>query len=110
MPGYDGTGPRGLGPMTGCSRGYCVLDVSRTFGEGFRERACLEGKPLLREPGFTKAGKVSLSCRVQRIQLELDSIERRIATLEITGQDRGGPGLNAGRGRGPGSSPAGGAR
>jgi hypothetical protein len=24
MPGFDGTGPRGLGPMTGWRRGYCL--------------------------------------------------------------------------------------
>jgi hypothetical protein len=24
MPGFDGTGPRGLGPMTGWGRGYCL--------------------------------------------------------------------------------------
>ena len=28
MPNFDGTGPRGKGPMTGCGRGYCVLPVS----------------------------------------------------------------------------------
>jgi len=26
MPGYDGTGPRGRGPMTGRGLGYCVKD------------------------------------------------------------------------------------
>ncbi len=25
MPGFDGTGPRGEGPMTGGSRGYCAI-------------------------------------------------------------------------------------
>jgi len=25
MPGFDGTGPRGLGPMTGRGEGYCAL-------------------------------------------------------------------------------------
>ena len=25
MPGFDGTGPRGMGPMTGGGRGYCCL-------------------------------------------------------------------------------------
>ncbi len=25
MPGFDGTGPFGLGPMTGRGRGYCVM-------------------------------------------------------------------------------------
>ena len=36
MPGYDGTGPRGQGPMTGGGRGYCVTGwgggVRRGFG------------------------------------------------------------------------------
>jgi hypothetical protein len=27
MPGFDGTGPRGEGPMTGRGQGYCVLEV-----------------------------------------------------------------------------------
>ena len=28
MPNFDGTGPLGKGPMTGCGRGYCVLPIS----------------------------------------------------------------------------------
>lgn len=28
MPGFDGTGPLGLGPMTGGARGFCALPVS----------------------------------------------------------------------------------
>jgi hypothetical protein len=28
MPGFDGTGPQGLGPMTGGGRGYCVVPLS----------------------------------------------------------------------------------
>lgn len=28
MPNFDGTGPSGKGPMTGCGRGYCVLSIS----------------------------------------------------------------------------------
>jgi len=28
MPRFDGTGPRGMGPMTGGSRGYCVVPLS----------------------------------------------------------------------------------
>ena len=39
MPGFDGTGPRGMGPMTGGGRGYCNPYASayglRT-GYGFR--------------------------------------------------------------------------
>jgi hypothetical protein len=28
MPGFDGSGPNGKGPMTGGGRGYCVVPVS----------------------------------------------------------------------------------
>ena len=28
MPGFDGTGPRGMGPMTGGARGYCVVPLN----------------------------------------------------------------------------------
>ena len=38
MPGFDGTGPMGAGPMTGGGRGYCSpygrSYVSRGFGGG----------------------------------------------------------------------------
>jgi len=35
MPGYDGTGPRGMGPMTGGGRGFCAPGGGR-FLRGFR--------------------------------------------------------------------------
>ena len=28
MPRFDGTGPRGMGPMTGRNRGYCVIPLN----------------------------------------------------------------------------------
>lgn len=34
MPGFDGTGPMGQGPMTGGGRGYCAVPVN-TAGTGF---------------------------------------------------------------------------
>jgi len=37
MPGFNGTGPRGQGAMTGGGRGYCVMpigEVERSFGRG----------------------------------------------------------------------------
>jgi hypothetical protein len=37
MPGFDGTGPRGQGAMTGGGRGYCAMPVGETekqFGGG----------------------------------------------------------------------------
>ena len=37
MPGFDGTGPRGMGPMTGGGRGFCALPLppaQPTYGGG----------------------------------------------------------------------------
>jgi hypothetical protein len=46
MPGFDGTGPSGQGPMTGQSRGFCALRTSKgnpSVVEGF---AGLQGVPV----------------------------------------------------------------
>jgi hypothetical protein len=34
MPGFDGTGPLGLGPMTGRGMGYCVMPLSQAERDG----------------------------------------------------------------------------
>jgi len=37
MPGFDGTGPKGQGAMTGGGRGYCAVpagEAGRQFGRG----------------------------------------------------------------------------
>ncbi|HOL67027.1 MAG TPA: DUF5320 domain-containing protein [bacterium] len=34
MPGFDGTGPLGLGPMTGGGRGFCALPLTGYPGWG----------------------------------------------------------------------------
>ena len=38
MPGFDGTGPRGMGPMTGGGRGYCAVPAGRAPAGGFFRR------------------------------------------------------------------------
>jgi hypothetical protein len=35
MPGFDGTGPGGYGPMTGGGRGYCAPGSGGAFRRGF---------------------------------------------------------------------------
>lgn len=32
MPRFDGTGPNGIGPMTGRSMGYCVMALPKSGG------------------------------------------------------------------------------
>jgi len=35
MPGLDGTGPRGLGPLTGGGRGFCNPFMATQWGMGY---------------------------------------------------------------------------
>ena len=62
MPGYDGTGPMGAGPMTGWGRGYCnpagrthgpAYGWSPGYGRGYgRGRGFGRGFGWRRGPGF----------------------------------------------------------
>lgn len=46
MPGFDGTGPRGKGPMTGQARGYCVLRESNDPSNHVQGFAGVQGIPV----------------------------------------------------------------
>lgn len=82
MPDFDGTGPRGLGPMSGKGRGYCMLKISQLPDEPHTGFAGLAGKPLTLYPGSPSADIASLKFRVQCLQLMLRDIQRRIEVLE----------------------------
>ncbi len=59
MPGFNGTGPRGIGPMTGRGMGYCVIPLSTQN----------------QELDFLKN-------RAQALREELEQIKTRIRGLE----------------------------
>jgi len=46
MPGFDGTGPLGQGPMTGRGVGFCILTGSKKTGGRIRGFAGLQGVPI----------------------------------------------------------------
>ena len=46
MPGFDGTGPQGRGPMTGLARGYCVLRESKDEPTHLQGFAGVQGTPV----------------------------------------------------------------
>jgi hypothetical protein len=46
MPGLDGTGPQGNGPMTGRTRGYCVLRESNDGSDHMQGFAGVQGTPV----------------------------------------------------------------
>jgi hypothetical protein len=45
MPGFDGTGPQGRGPMTGRGEGYCAIRIPKS-GEQPYGYAGLQGTPV----------------------------------------------------------------
>jgi len=61
MPGFDGTGPRGRGPMTGGARGFCAVPLSAPQ----------------QELDFLKN-------QSQALREQLEQIETRIRDMEIT--------------------------
>jgi hypothetical protein len=96
MPGFDGTGPRGMGPMTGGGRGYCAVALNsagnRTFGRrgfygrgggrGFRNcwyAASLPAQRVSKEDEVTM-----LKDQADSLKQQLEDIETRIHAMEAT--------------------------
>ena len=46
MPGFDGTGPLGQGPMTGQGRGFCVLTSLEENPDQVQGFVGIDGKPI----------------------------------------------------------------
>lgn len=77
MPGFDGTGPAGLGPMTGRANGYCVLKKSGTEDRPLIGFAGLSGRPILSRPPCPSSGR-------QDIRMRLDGLRWRIRRLNLS--------------------------
>ena len=108
MPGHDGTGPRGHGPMTGGGRGYCILKMPRTYGEALTGFAGLTGEQVTILPDSSWDDVDSLHFRDGQVQLALHCINRRITTLEAIKQRISEPHLNADEGSSTTVCPGGG--
>ena len=80
MPGFDGTGPQGRGPMTGGGRGFCVLKLPDRPGETPLGTAGQAGWPV----GQVVAGDrelVSLRKQAHQIEVALRMVRDRIRYL-----------------------------
>lgn len=102
MPGFDGTGPRGQGPMTGWGAGYCGSGTARRaggapgygrgrggFGRGWRNRYFATGLPGWMRDGYgppvydeSVTESQVLKDQAQELQRALQAIEARLETLE----------------------------
>ncbi len=108
MPGFDGTGPMGQGPMTGGGRGYCAVpltDIRQQFvgrgfygrggGRGFRNCFWATGRPgWMRSQGgmysFGSFGRMAnkedevifLKNQAELLKQQLEDTESRLREAE----------------------------
>ena len=81
MPGFDGTGPRGLGPMTGGGRGFCAVPLPQTR-PAYMGRAAypLYGMPYY-GAGLAAPGAVPFAPQMTREQ-ERDFLKDHVQALK----------------------------
>jgi hypothetical protein len=82
MPGFDGRGPLGLGPMTGRAGGYCVLKVPDTPGEPQSGFAGLAGNEVTICNDSRNEDLAGLQTRLREVQAALHRMTLRVADLE----------------------------
>ncbi len=86
MPGFDGTGPRGMGPMTGGGRGFCAvpqatgvrrpLGIRRGAGYGYAYRVA----PLYQQEqdiDFLRSEIQSLKDALSRVESQLEKLNEK---------------------------------
>ncbi len=80
MPGFNGTGPNGMGPMTGGGFGYCTGNASRP-GRGAGAFGGRRGMGRGMGRGYARAN-VDGYAATGNIEAKLDSILTRLDALE----------------------------
>ena len=86
MPGFDGTGPRGMGPMTGGGRGFCSPYGARVLGRPYGTRRWAGyGYPFAPVP--TPEQEIDfLKDEAQALKRTLEGIDARIKELDREAQ------------------------
>jgi hypothetical protein len=83
MPGFDGTGPMGMGSMTGGGRGFCTVKLPpalSVYGSGYMPIPYYRMNPFL--PGITPREELDyLKGLSQSLKGDLREIEEKIQKL-----------------------------
>jgi hypothetical protein len=82
MPGFDGSGPRGLGPMSGRAGGYCLLNIPDAPGESKTGFAGLAGKAVTIGNDSRQTDITLLQDRLRGVRAALHEMKLRLADLE----------------------------
>lgn len=96
MPGFDGTGPEGMGAMTGGGRGFCAVPVRRSLpGFGWRRPAVPYSGSFYRpypryspwSPDAIRREELEyLKETARSLNNDIRNIEERIKTLETSSE------------------------
>ena len=80
MPAFDGTGPQGMGPMTGRGMGPCGRGMGRRFGFGFGRGG---RRGLGRFYGVGGAwSKQNLEDYKKALQEEMEDVDKELSDLK----------------------------
>ena len=82
MPGLDGTGPAGQGPMTGRGLGPCGCGMRRGFGRGFGRGLGLRYWRYAPVSLTKEEQKKILEAELKEIDLEKQEIEKRLKEMK----------------------------
>jgi len=85
MPGFDGTGPQGRGPMSGKASGFCLMKIPDTPGEAKTGFVGLVGKPITISNDSRQMDIALLQDRLRGVQAALQELKWRLANLAAGG-------------------------
>jgi hypothetical protein len=84
MPGFDGTGPRGIGPMTGQGRGFCALRAPDEADDAVTGIAGLAHQPVRLRAESRSADLASLRVHVRRVGMMIERLRRRVVAWDAS--------------------------
>jgi hypothetical protein len=79
MPGFDGRGPLGLGPISGRGEGFCALNLPTQPGEPVTGYAGKAGWPAVIPAQGPSAELAALREQVQRLEMALREFQQSLS-------------------------------
>ena len=76
MPGFDGTGPRGMGPMTGGGRGFCAVPLPVNL-------PILSGRAVYHPYGLPFVPQMTREQELDFLRGEAEAIKKQLEHIEV---------------------------